>query len=259
MSLREAAAFKNKLLSGGWDKISVFLSLMALLVDPDMGLCLAWCRFCLAVCLLLMTKEDAAEQTIDMRCLFALAWILYFAYALEAPPHHFGFHALIGTLFFGILRLSLTFWLTWQTRERSGYTVSPLGKEEPTSNGQCGYVPIFMLVFVLYLGWGTEWASFVFRQAAMSTSIMGELLEIFPEILVAAIIFWLLLTGWEVYRLYSGEPIVYALGGGDVVFLGLFAGYLGGGTLVALFFLSLIAIGIVSGISNVLSGKFPSI
>ncbi|MBQ8699945.1 MAG: hypothetical protein IJ521_13275, partial [Schwartzia sp.] len=68
----------------------------------------------------------------------------------------------------------------------------------------------------------------------MMAEIAGELVAYFPWILLLVIAFYLLLASWEVFRVYRKKPIVYAFGGGDVLFLGLFAGHLGGGTLMAL-------------------------
>ena len=238
-------------------EILFFAFPLAFLMVDGMEQGLLSCLLALAAALLLsiMTEEDAKEQTIDIRCL-VLLWAMFLSIAVFQDRALDFAHGLFGgTIFFGLLRLLLSFWLTWQSGN-TGNARTLQADDSPVDEAvttQMGYLPIFMLVFLLYLGFGTEWASLVFHQSSVLVAIMDELIEVFPGILEAAIVCWLFFTGWEIFRVCKREPFVCAFGGGDVIFLGVFAGHLGGGTLMALFFLSLIVQAILSIILTLVS------
>ncbi|MBQ8698349.1 MAG: hypothetical protein IJ521_05065, partial [Schwartzia sp.] len=103
-----------------------------------------------------------------------------------------------------------------------------------------GYLPIFMVTFILYTGLGGDVASFVFSQASFVLAAAREIADFCPGLSFAEMAVWAAMEGavwWMEHR--RGRQIVWAFGGGDVLFLGLFAGHIGFAPLLALYFLSL--------------------
>ena len=249
---QEAAAFEEERELPLRDILFFAGSLAALMASKTEAGSFA-CHFAILAAFILafMTEEDAHDQTIDLRHLSLLGAVLLVLSVFQSRAYDFARGLLCGTLFFASFRLLLSVWMTCRAGDGEAFSGKDEVGEEPEPEPM-GYVPIFMLVFALYLGFGTDWASVVFQKAAMAAAIADETVAYFSWILAIAIAFYLLLTSWEVFRIYRRKPIIYAFGGGDVLFLGLFAGHLGGGTLMALFFLSLIAQALIMGIRSVL-------
>ena len=199
-----------------------------------------------------MTEEDAHEQTIDLRALFLLAVVFFCLACMQGRHYNFLMESVVGMFIFQSFRILLSIWMTW----RVGDDISESGKQTVKAESPAiGYVPIFFLVFVMYLGFGTAWASPVFDASSEFISVINELIDVFSaDFYVCISLFFILiffLENWMDVRSYH-RPVIWAFGGGDVLFLGLFAGYLGMELLLALYFLSLIAQLLLVNVPNIL-------
>ena len=196
---------------------------------------------CAAGILAIMTLEDAFEQTIDLRCLLLLAVTFFYSACMQGRYDNFFMESVVGMFIFQSFRVLLSVWMTW----RAGEDIPESGKQAIKAESPAiGYVPIFLLVFVMYLGFGTAWASPVFNASAEFISVIKELADVFPQTMALCMTGFLflmvLVDTWVAVYSYH-KPFIWAFGGGDVFFLGLFAGYLGMEPLLALYFLSLVA------------------
>ena len=207
-------------------------------LDDEVSCILA---ICAAGILAIMSLEDAFEQTIDVRFLFLLMVTFFCLACMQDRYYDFFIEWVMGTFIFQSFRLLLSVWMTWRAGEDAQESGERTAKTESPA---IGYVPIFLLVFVMYLGFGTAWASPVFNASAEFISIIKELAGVFPQAMnLCFMVFFLLiffLDNW-VAGYSHRKPFLWAFGGGDVLFLGLFAGYLGMELLLALYFLSLVA------------------
>jgi len=215
-------------------------SLMMSGMDGDLFSC--FLAMMAAFLLAIMTEEDAHEQTIDLRLLILLFLTFLFLAIVQKRLYVFFMDTFFGMFVFQFLRIVLSLWITWraygdmsESGERTSKAVSPT----------IGYVPIFFLVFVMYLGFGTVWASPVFDASSDFIFIIKELADVFPLAMMICLfgilLFIVMVDIWTFFRFHDEKPFIWAFGGGDVIFLGLFAGYLGLGPLLALYFLSLVA------------------
>ena len=215
-------------------------SLMMSGMDGDLFSC--FLAMMAAFLLAIMTEEDAHEQTIDLRLLILLFLTFLFLAIVQKRLYVFFMDTFFGMFVFQFLRIVLSLWITWradgdmsESGERTSKAVSPT----------IGYVPIFFLVFVMYLGFGTVWASPVFDASSDFIFIIKELAAVFPQTMALCfmgfIFFMVFLDTWVAVYSYHHKSFIWAFGGGDVFFLGLFAGYLGMELLLALYFLSLVA------------------
>ena len=206
-----------------------------------------------------MTEEDAHEQTIDLRALFLLAVVFFCLACMQGRHYNFLMESVVGMFIFQSFRILLSIWMTW----RVGDDISESGKQTVKAESPAiGYVPIFFLVFVMYLGFGTAWASPVFDASSEFISIIKELAAVFPQTIALCfmgfIFFMVFLDTWVAVYSYHHKTFIWAFGGGDVIFLGLFAGYLGFGPLLAIYFLSLITQFLLFNVPNILRGRDAS-
>ena len=108
----------------------------------------------------------------------------------------------------------------------------------------------------MYLGFGTVWASPVFGASSDFIFIIKELADVFPLAMMIChfgiLLFIVMVDIWTCFRFHDEKPFIWAFGGGDVIFLGLFAGYLGLGPLLAIYFLSLITQFLLFNVPNIL-------
>ena len=188
-----------------------------------------------AVILAFMALEDAFERTIDLRFLLLLAVSFFYLAIMQDRYYDFFMDSAMGVLIFQAFRLLLSVWMTWRAGEESLESGERTANTEPPVTG---YIPIFLLVFVMYLGFGKAWALPVFDASSEFVFVMKELVDVFPGTMNFCCTGFLLL--W-VAGYSCRKPFIWAFGGGDVLFLGLFAGYLGLELILALYFLSLIA------------------
>ena len=231
--------------------IAVLLSfLMMSGMDGDFFSC--FLAMMAAFLLAFMTEEDAHEQTIDLRALLLLAVAFLSLACMQDRYDKFIMESVVGMLIFQSFRVLLSLWMTW----RAGEDIPASGKRTIKAESPAiGYVPIFCLVFTMYLGLGTMWASPVFDASSEFISVINELIDVFSaDFYVCISLFFILiffLENWMDVRSYH-RPVIWAFGGGDVLFLGLFAGYLGMELLLALYFLSLIAQLLLVNVPNIL-------
>lgn len=197
----------------------------------------------LAVFLTVMIREDAFDQTVDLFILSFVAGLMFMLSAFYGQAFLFLADTIIGICFFRFLLAAASLWLT--CRSDSVTVPSSDGKMNGgvgANEHPVGYVPIFMVVFVMFLGLGEAMAPPVFAQSRFAVSVANELAEFYPCLLYIGFSAWAVVEGllWWLENKKRRE-IYWAFGGGDVLFLGVFSGYLGVATLLALFFLSLIA------------------
>ena len=207
---------------------------------PSWGLVL---HVFIAILLSIMTEEDAHEQTVDLRFLSILA--LFMAFSSFGRIGDFIKCIFIGVCFFRFLLVAMSIYLTCRSASVAVPSDAWRGdgsSEEERQDQPAGYLPIFMVVFVLYLGFRENFAPVVFSQAFFVVDTISDIADFYPALLFISILCWLLSEAFLFWLIHSKKKqILWAFGGGDVLFLGLFAGYLGLAPLFALFFLSLIA------------------
>lgn len=197
----------------------------------------------IAILLSIMTEEDAHKQTVDLRFLSILA--IFMAFGSFGRIGDFIKCIFIGLCFFRFLLVTMSIYLS--CRSASVAVLSDVWRgdgssEEERRDQPAGYLPIFMIVFVLYLGFGENLAPAIFSEAIFVVDTVSNIADFYPALPFISIFCWFLseiILFWLVYS--KKKQILWAFGGGDVLFLGLFAGYLGLAPLFALFFLSLIA------------------
>ena len=243
MSRLEAVLFKRSLVFWCLEIAVVALLLWFLMALPFRVLSVSGGLLMpMAMLLSYMAWEDAFSQTVDLGLLFALACLMSCFTLFHGTAAAFFENAAIGACFFRFLLVSISFWLTC----RSGSVVVPSHAcEDAEDSGDrddhlVGYLPIFMVTFILYIGLGGDFASVVFSQASFVFSAVKEIANFCPWILFVGMAVWAAMEGavwWMEHR--RGRQIVWAFGGGDVLFLGLFAGHIGFAPLLALYFLSL--------------------
>ncbi len=259
-----AVPFRTQSVAFAVEVSSITVSLIFLLNLQSNIISLQWYLVAvMAFFLTLMIDEDAHEQTVDIALLSIIGVIMLFVSTLYGQSWAFLKDAVIGVCFFRFLLALTTFWLTFRTK-----SISPLYHKDLKddlsslqSGGQAtGYLPIFMVVFVLRLGLGESFAPFVFLHTAITLDIIEDLVGYYPLLPYFGITVWLMIEGilWWLEHMRTRQ-IVWAFGGGDVLFLGLFAGYLGLVQLLALYFLSLIARVVFSLLQFFLDSKIASI
>ena len=226
-------------------------SLMMSGIDGDLFSC--FLAMMAAFLLAIMTEEDAHEQTIDLRALLLLAVVFFCLACMQGRHYNFLMESVVGMFIFQSFRILLSIWMTW----RAGDDISKSEKQTVKAESPAiGYVPIFFLVFVMYLGFGTAWASPVFDASSEFISIIKELAAVFPQTIALCfmgfIFFMVFLDTWVAVYSYHHKTFIWAFGGGDVIFLGLFVGYLGFGPLLAIYFLSLITQFLLFNVPNIL-------
>lgn len=196
-----------------------------------------------AVLLAFMTREDAKEQTVDLRLFAGLALVMLGLAAWEDKTGAFLLRAVFGVMFFRIFLLFLSVWTTWRAAYFSFLpkTLYVSGSEAAKeSSARIGYIPIFMLTVWLYMGLGESLAPIIFERTTEAAALIEEFFAVFPVMLLFFTAVWLRFEWYFWRRGKNGQPIVWAFGGGDVLILGLFTAYLGTGALLAVFWLSLV-------------------
>lgn len=208
-----------------------------------------WLSGVIAVIFSRMVIEDFRCQTVDVR----LAGMLLVVMAADVDDlPGFFIRVVSGAIFFRCLMLLLSLWATWRLESRKGYLAGlrisrldngsvPMGGD----NHQCGYLPIFALTFIGYMAiWGNGWqVPQIFQELnaiALTISSAGEAVPEFVFFSGATLTaLWLALEGYVHHREECCESVVYAFGGGDVLILALFAGFMGRIPLLWLFLASL--------------------
>lgn len=190
-----------------------------------------------------MIEEDAHEQTIDLVLLFIVASLMFFLAVFHGEEQRFIKEMILGGYFFRFLLVITSLFVTCRSAPVAASRTD--GQEAYFTHAEkrpMGYLPIFAFVFVLYLSFGEEFAPFVFSQASFMAAVIVELVNFYPALPYIGLVVWMIGEGLLCHMEYMEKRrIVWAFGGGDVLFLGLFAGYLGLAPLFSLFFLSLIA------------------
>lgn len=252
---RAAALFEKKR-----DTICMMVLLTSLMTNQVAAAsALLFLNACTASILAVMTEEDAREQTIDIRLLSILFTAMLFIAAYHAETAMFLQKVLCGTIFFRVLLLGTSLITTWQAEYRRKKHLLPIAIPEKIDDDAAqatGYIPIFMFVFILYLGIGTDFSSFIFSETAFALFLIKE--TMLPESFTLMGVSWLTLEWYFWQRERKKANIVWAFGGGDVLFLGFFAGHVGLSAILALFFLSLItriAQGIIQTLLDHISEK----
>ena len=242
MLLPEAAVSKENQGFSFFGVLALAVSLAVLMLNPSEPIFIS-CLLTIfsAFLLALMTEEDAHNQTIDLFLLILLVSLFALLSAFQNRFDDFFCDSLIGLFLFSFLRLFLSVFITW----REEYVVLGFIDDSDSFNkdfsiSATGYVPIFMLVFSLYAGFGTDLAAPVFYESAFLVSAFSDLFTYFPMVKFGVCVIYAMLFGWVLLRSYKDEFVAWAFGGGDVLFLGLFSGFLGLSVLLALFFLSLV-------------------
>ncbi len=197
----------------------------------------------IAVFLSFMIEEDAYEQTIDLVFLFIVAALMLFISVFHGYEQLFIKQMIIGTCFFRFLLVLTSLWLT--CRPSAAAVLNRIQQEDDPlnlKNETIGYLPVFAIVFILYLGFGETFAPFVFSGIFFAITVLEDLIDFYPSLPYIGLILWFICEKilWEIKH-KKRQQIIWAFGGGDVLFLGIFAGYLGLSPLFSLFFLSLIA------------------
>ncbi len=235
-----AARFKSIPFSMGIAFISVSLIyLMAFPIHYHLGALVL--NIAIAILLSFMIEEDAHEQTVDLYRLAFLAILMFLFSLVYNQSQRFIIHTITGLCLFRCLLTAISLCLTFRSFPDTILSDS-CEEADDSNNNLIGYLPIFMLVFVFSLGFGENFAPFVFTEANFVVEVITELLDFYPVFLYFFLIGWIFLEGISWWLEYvKGHQILWAFGGGDVIFLGLFAGYLGLASLLGLFFLSLIA------------------
>lgn len=199
----------------------------------------------IAFFLLFMIEEDAYEQTIDLILLFIVASLMLTIAAFHGREQFFIKQMIIGGCFFRFLLVLTSLFSTYRSISSAAIS-NKAWQEDPSSSFRerqiVGYLPVFAFVFILFLGFGEDFIPFIFSQAAFTVDTVKELVDFYPVLPYLGIVFWLSIESllwWLEHK--KRQQIIWAFGGGDVLFLGLFSGYLGLSALFSLFFLSLLA------------------
>lgn len=242
------AAAPSKFISSTGEIIIVSFLLIFLMTYSLQFLSPTWfLTAAIAFFLSFMIEEDAYEQTIDLILLFIVASLMLTIAIFNGREQFFIKQMIIGGCFFRFLLVLTSLFSTYHSissaailnkaRRQEDYSLA-LGAEEQV----IGYLPVFAFVFILFLAFGEDFAPFIFLQAAFTVDTVKELINFYPILPYLGIAFWLSvesLLQWLEH--IKRRQIVWAFGGGDVLFLGLFSGYLGLSALFSLFFLSLLA------------------
>ena len=197
----------------------------------------------IAFFLTFMIEEDAHEQTIDLVLLFIVASLMFFLAVFHGEEQRFIKQILLGTCFFRFLFVVTSLWVTCRSAPVAASQTDLAEEAYPTriEERPMGYLPIFMFPFILSLGFGEDFAPFVFSQGAFMAAAITDLVDFYPTLPYIGFAVWLISEGllWRMgYR--KKRRIIWAFGGGDVLFLRFFSGYLGLVSLSSLFFLSLL-------------------
>ena len=204
-----------------------------------------WLTLLLAVILAFMVKEDAREQTVDLYLLSILGFSMFMIAYFSGTTKFFLKHTIIGICFFRSLLSTLSLWLTLRSvsfPSQNNAIKKDILSSASDENHSIGYLPIFVIVFAISLCLGDSFAPSVFSQSVFIVDIIAELFDFYPALPYIVIFLWFSCEAflwWLEHK--RSHQILWAFGGGDVLFLGLFAGYLGLAPLFALFFLSLLA------------------
>ena len=198
----------------------------------------------IAVFLSMMTEEDARHQTVDVFFLAVLAVMMFLVSTFRGNQDVFVKDLIIGTCFFRFLLVLISLWTTcyYPPVYIEDYLQDAEMSDEVAETHLMGYLPIFMIVFVFWLGLGDSFVPFVFAQSAFVFDVLKEIADfyvLFPWFSVAIWFFLEAILWWMEHK--RKRLILWGFGGGDVLFLGIFSGYLGLAPLFALFFVSLFA------------------
>ena len=247
------AAVPSKHLISVLEIIMIAFFLIYLMAIPIPFLSLPWFFTAgVAVLLSFMIKEDARGQTVDLFLSCILAFLMFLMFAFHGQAQLFLKQMIIGGSFFRFLLVITSLWLT--CRSVPVAVPSKAWKKDHENEDQAmGYLPIFMFVFILHLGFGEDFVPWVFSKAAFLVTVLEELIDFYPALSYISIGMWLFAESimyWIEHK--KGRQIPWAFGGGDVLFLGLFSGYLG---LSSLFFLSLIVRVLFSLLQSLLQQK----
>lgn len=238
------AAALSKFIAPVWEIIAIAFCLIVLMTHPLPFLAPIWFLTAgIAVFLSVMIEEDAHEQTIDLVLLFIVASLMLFVSVFQGEEERFVEDMILGGCFFRFLLVMPSLFVTCRSAPvAASCTDMQEAYSTHVEKRPMGYLPIFTSVFVLYLGFGEEFAPLIFSQASCMAAVIAELVDFYPALPYIGLTAWLMGEGliWRMEYMKK-RRIIWAFGGGDVLFLGLFAGYLGLVPLFSLFFLSLLA------------------
>lgn len=238
------AAALSKFIAPIWEIIIMGFFLIVLMTYPLPFLSPTWFLTAgIAVFFSVMIEEDAHEQTIDLVLLFIVASLMFFIAVFHGEEQRFIKDMILGGCFFRVLLVMPSLFVTCRSATVAASRTD--GQEAYSAHVEkrpMGYLPIFTSVFVLYLGFGEAFSPFVFSQVSFMAAAIAELVDFYPALPYIGLTAWLM-GEWLIWRMEYMKKcrIVWAFGGGDVLFLGLFSGYLGLVPLFSLFFLSLLA------------------